>query len=120
MIYRILADFVVLVHFLWILFLIFGALWGIKNRAVRIFHVSGLVFAFIFQIFDWPCPLTHLEVWLRSKHDPLLAYKGSFIVYYVEKMVYIDLSRSIVILLTVLLGGMNAWLYLKTKKRKKA
>ena len=115
MLYKILADFVVLTHFLWIVFLFFGAFWGIKNKVVKIFHLSGLAFAFVIQIFDWYCPLTHLEVWLRSKHSPFLTYAGSFIIYYVEKIVYIEVSRFVVLVFTILLCGLNAWLYLKKR-----
>ena len=74
MIYKFLADSVVAVHFLWIVFLFIGAIWGIKNKAAKFFHLSGLAFAFIIQILDWYCPLTHLEVWLRSKHHSSLNY----------------------------------------------
>ena len=63
MIYKILADSVVLIHFLWILFLFLGALWGVKNKIVKIFHIVGLVSVFTTQIFDWYCLLTHLEIW---------------------------------------------------------
>jgi hypothetical protein len=115
MLYKILADIVVLIHFLWILFLFFGAFWGIKNKGVKIFHLSGLAFAFIIQIFDWYCPLTHLEVWLRSKHSPSLTYVGSFIIHYVEKIVYIEISRFVVLMFTILLCGLNAWLYLRKR-----
>jgi len=115
MIYKILADSVVFIHFLWIVFLFFGAIWGIKNRVVKTFHISGLVFAFVIQIFDWYCPLTHLEVWLRSKHAPALTYAGSFIIHYVERIVYIELSRNLIIVLTLVLCGLNVWLYLKKK-----
>jgi hypothetical protein len=115
MLYKILADIVVLIHFLWILFLFFGAFWGIKNKGVKIFHLSGLAFAFIIQIFDWNCPLTHLEVWLRSKHSPSLTYVGSFIIHYVEKIVYIEISRFVVLMFTILLCGLNAWLYLRKR-----
>src|SRR3989304_9245581 len=99
--YRILADITVLIHFSWILFLILGAFLGAKNKGVKIFHISGLVFAFVIQIFDWYCPLTHLEVWLRSKHDPALTYTGSFIIHYVEKIVYIELSRTLILIFTL-------------------
>ena len=116
MVSKILADVVVTIHFLWILFLFLGALWGIKHKIVRLFHLSGLAFAFIIQIFDWYCPLTHLEVWLRSKHSPTLTYTGSFIIYYVEKIVYLQLSRSLVFILTILLCGLNIWLYLRKKR----
>lgn len=115
MFYRILADVVVLTHFFWILFLFIGGFWGIKNKSVKIFHISGLVFAFFIQIFDWYCPLTHLEVWLRSKHEPALTYSGSFIIHYVEKIVYIELSRYLVLAFTLFLCGFNAWFYLKKK-----
>jgi hypothetical protein len=115
MLYKILADFVVFIHFLWIAFLFLGAFWGIKNKAARIFHLSGLAFAFIIQIFDWYCPLTHLEVWLRSRHSPFFTYAGSFIIHYVEKIVYIEVSRFVVLVLTILLCGLNAWAYLRKR-----
>jgi hypothetical protein len=113
--YKILADIVVLIHFVWIVFLFFGALWGIRNKWARIFHLSGLAFAFVIQIFDWYCPLTHLEVLLRSKHSPTVAYAGSFIIHYVEKIVYIEISRFLVLVFTILLCGLNAWLYLRKR-----
>lgn len=115
MLYKILADIIVLVHFLWILFLFFGAFVGVKNNFVKIFHISGLIFAFVIQIFDWYCPLTHLEVWLRVRHDPALSYTGSFIVHYIEKTVYIALPRYLIFILTVFLCGFNVWLYLKKR-----
>ncbi len=116
MIYKILADGVVVIHFLWIVFLFIGAIWGIKNKAIKIFHLSGLVFAFIIQILDMYCPLTHLEVWLRSKHTSSLTYTGSFIIHYVERIVYIELSHFLVLLFTIFLCGLNLWIYLKKKK----
>jgi len=116
MIYRILADIVVLLHFLWILFLFWGALWGRRTKAIRIIHLSGLFFALIIQVFGWYCPLTYLEVWLRSRHDPGLAYTGAFIVHYVERVVYLELPRLFIFVLTLLLVGLNALFYLRKKK----
>lgn len=115
--YKILADIVVLTHFLWIIFLIFGAFLGVRYKAIKIFHISGLVFAFVIQIFDWYCPLTHLEVWLRGKHNPGLSYTGSFIIHYLEKLVYIELSRWIVFVLTLFLVAFNFWFYLRWKRQ---
>jgi hypothetical protein len=117
MFYKILADSVVLIHFLWVIFLLFGATLGVKNKAVRIFHLSGLAFAFIIQIFGWYCPLTYLEVWLRSKHDFALTYTGSFIIHYVEEIVYIELSRTLILFFTILLCGLNIGFYLKKRKK---
>jgi len=118
MLYKIIADIVVFAHLLWILFLIFGALWGKRNTTIRIIHISGLAFAIIIQVFDWYCPLTDLEVWLRSKHDPALFYTGSFIIHYVEKIVYIELSRELIFALCIILCVINAWFYLSKVQKK--
>ncbi len=115
MLYKILADVIVLLHFLWIIFLFFGAFWGIKSKIVKISHISGLAFAFIIQFFGWYCPLTYLEVWLRSRQDSALTYGGSFIIHYVERIVYIELSRNLIFALTLVLCGFNLWLYSKKK-----
>lgn len=111
MIYRIAADIVVVVHFLWIVFLIFGALAGRRNTWVKRVHIVGILFACIIQIPGWYCPLTYLEVWLRSMHDPSQRYAGSFIIHYLEKIVYIDLSRNLIFILTVFLVCISAVLY---------
>ena len=115
MIYRILADAVVIIHFLWIVFLFLGGFFGRKIMAVKIFHLSGLFFAFFIQIVDWYCPLTHLEVWLRSKHDPDVVYAGSFVVHYAEQVIYMQLSHSLILTFTILLLVLNLWFYFKKK-----
>jgi Protein of Unknown function (DUF2784) len=114
-IYKILADVVVAVHFLWIVFLIFGGLLGVRHRAIKIFHVAGLLFAAVIQVSGWYCPLTDLEVWLKSHYAPGVAYRGSFIIHYVEKLVYIRISHGEVIALTILLCIFNGWVYLRKK-----
>ena len=113
MLYRIAADLVVLIHFLWIVFLISGAFIGRKYRIIKRVHIGGLGFAVTMQLFGWYCPLTYLEIWLRERHDPSLTYSGSFIIYYVEKIVYIDISPIIIFILTLILISVSAYLYLK-------
>jgi len=116
MFYKIFADIVALTHFLWIVFLIFGAFLGRKYKGIRIFHIAGLGFALIIQIFGWYCPLTHIEVWLRQMHDPSLSYSGSFIIYYIEKLVYINLSMKVIFAMTILLSFANIWIYLHKRR----
>lgn len=115
MIYKLLADAVVLLHLGWIIFLFVGAVWGRKCKAVRIVHLGGLAFALISEIFDWICPSTHLEVWLRAKSGPALTYTGSFIVHYVEELIYIDVSRTAILICTVILAAFNIWMYCRKK-----
>lgn len=115
--YKLAADFVVLIHFLWIVFLIFGVFIGKKYRAVKIFHIAGLGFAVVIQIFGWYCPLTHLEIWLRQRHNPLLTYSGSFIVYYMEKLIYIELTPGIIFVLTLFLVSISTYIYSVQKEK---
>jgi hypothetical protein len=53
---------------------------------------------------------------LRSRHDSSLTYTGSFIIHYVERIVYIELSRYLILVLTLVLCGLNLWLYSKKKR----
>lgn len=115
MIYKIFADAIVILHLLWIIFLFLGGFFGRRFRAVKIFHLSGLFFALFIQIANWYCPLTHLEIWLRSKHSPNLVYAGSFLVHYVEEVVYMQLSQSLILIITISLFVLNLWFYFKTK-----
>ncbi len=117
MFYRMAADLVVLVHFLWILFLICGAFIGRRYRLVKIFHMAGLGFAVIMQIYGWYCPLTHLEMWLRQKHDPSLTYSGSFIIHYIEKVIYIQLSPGIIFVLTLTMVLVSGFVYFRRKEK---
>lgn len=116
MIYKILADIIVIFHFLWIVFLISGAFFVRKYRFLKFFHISRLAYALIIQIFDLYCPLTYLETWLRAKHDPSLNYEGSFISYYLEKLIYIEISNLIIVALTFVLVTFNFIFYLKNEK----
>lgn len=117
MIYKLLGDVVVFIHFLWILFLFLGSLWGRRNRVIKTLHLGGLGFALILQAFDWYCPLTYLEVWLRAKHHPHMAYSGSYIIHYLERLIYLEISPFIILMVTLLLSGFNLWIYLKKSVR---
>ena len=114
--YSIAADIIVVLHFLWIVFLIFGAFPGRRYMLVRIIHVGGLIFAFLIQVFDWYCPLTHAEIWLRNIHDKSLSYSGSFIIHYIEEIVYTGISPDIILLLTIIVAVMSLYVYLYKKE----
>src|SRR3990172_1056576 len=106
--YKIAADLVVVIHLAWILFLILGALVGRYVVWVKRLHIGGLAFSLLLQVFSWYCPLTYLEVWLRARHDPSLSYTGSFIAFYAERLVYLEVPREAVLFMTGLLIAFSA------------
>ena len=114
--YARLADTVVLIHFLWILFLLLGGWWGRRYGWVGRIHVAGLAFAFLVEGCDWYCPLTHLEVWLREK-GAHAGYHDSFLTHYLNKLIYIEVPHTPIVMLTLLLCLGNIWLYLRARKR---
>lgn len=119
MLYGILADMAVVMHLLWIIFLLTGACWGRKFFRVKLVHVAGLGFALVSQVFGWYCPLTHLEVWLRELHGQA-SYSGSFIAYYAGKMIYIEVTPFVIFILTIALILINAAVYVRASRRRGA
>jgi hypothetical protein len=115
---KIAADFIVFLHFLWIIFLVLGAFIGRRYRLVKILHLSGMGFAIIIQVLKWYCPLTYLEFWLRQDRGSSNDYPGSFIIYYIERFVYIDLSGELIFAATIVLVLMSAIIYLYNPEKK--
>ena len=110
-VYKITADSIVLLHFLWILFLIFGALISYRIRWLVWLHLGGLGFSILLQVYSAICPLTYLEVWLHERHDPLLTYPGSFITHYAEKLVYLQVDSDLLFWMTISVIFINLVIY---------
>ncbi|MCU0596126.1 MAG: DUF2784 domain-containing protein [Desulfobacterota bacterium] len=101
-----LVDVTLVVHFLWILFLVFGFVFALKGSRIAYAHLGGLVFALVLNALGWYCPLTHLEYYFRSLDDTPSAQANSFIARGLEQFVYPDIPENFLrgaeILLTVL------------------
>jgi hypothetical protein len=115
---KIAVDSIVFLHFLWVIFLVLGAFIGRRYRWVKILHLSGMGFAIIIQVFKWYCPLTYLEFWLRQYYGSSRDYPSSFIIYYLERIVYIDLSGEIIFAATIVLVLISAMIYLYNPREK--
>jgi len=90
-----LVDITVVVHFLWILFLVFGFVFALKGSRIAYVHLGGLMFALMLNALGWYCPLTHLENYFRSIHDAHSTYSTSFIARGLEKFVYPDVPENL-------------------------
>ncbi len=114
MIYKLLAQFTIFLHFVWILFLIFGVLFVLRWPKIAVLHLGGLLFSLFLNFFRWYCPLTYLENYLRRLYDMKSAYDGPFTATYLERIVYPDLPELYVriseILFVILYVGFYAYL----------
>lgn len=95
MIYRILADIIVVTHFLFICFVVVGGFLALKWRRVVWAHIPAAVWGAFIEFSGWICPLTPLENELRMKGGSL-GYSGGFIEHYLIPIIYpAGLTREI-------------------------
>ena len=90
-----LVDITITVHLLWILFLVFGFVFALKSSRIAYVHVGGLVFALVLNALGWYCPLTHVENYFRSLHDVHSIYSTSFMMKYLEDLLYPDIPENL-------------------------
>ena len=99
MVYKLLADLVLLVHLAFIIFVIFGGLLAIKNVKWAWLHAPAAVWAGLVEFAGWICPLTHLENLLCFRAGAS-TYQDSFIAHYLFPLIYpTELTRNVQILI---------------------
>jgi hypothetical protein len=92
-IYSALAVCVLVFHALFIVWLVFGALVTRTRPGWRALHVASLIWGVLVEVSSWPCPLTLVENWLEMKAG-IEPYHGGFLLHYLDKLVYPDLSAT--------------------------
>ena len=111
MIYRALADFVVLLHMAFVLFAALGSVLVFKWRRVAWFHIPAALWAALIEFVGWVCPLTPLENWLRRRGGQA-GYQTGFIERYLLHVIYpAPFSRSLHVVLGFLVLGVNLAIY---------
>ena len=112
MIYHIGADLVVVCHFLFILFVIFGGLLLLISKKFIFLHIPATLWGASLELFGWICPLTPLENTLRM-HGSRSRYAGGFIEHYLVPIIYpAGLTRDIQILLGAAVLVINVAIYI--------
>jgi hypothetical protein len=111
MLYRLLADVVLLLHLAFVLFALLGGLLVLRYRSVLWLHLPALGWAGIVEWADWICPLTPLENALRRLGGEA-GYAGDFIEHLVSMILYPqNLTLDLRYALGLLLLMVNAVVY---------
>lgn len=101
MLYRFLADVTVVVHGLFIVFVVFGGLAVARWPRVAWVHIPCAVWGALIEFAGWICPLTPLENHFRRLAGQE-GYPGGFIETYLIPLIYPGaLTREIQIALGV-------------------
>ena len=85
--YRIAADIVLLSHFVFVVFAVFGGALVFLTPAVVWVHLPVVVWSARVNLTGWTCPLTPLEQSLRTWAGQS-GYKGGFVEHYIGRLVY--------------------------------
>jgi hypothetical protein len=124
MVYRILTDIVVMIHFAFVLFAVFGGIAVFYRRFIAWIHIPAVAWAAAIEFADWICPLTPLENLLRAKGG-LSGYETGFVEQYLVPVLYpAELTRSLQVVLGVAVLALNliayGLLWLRSRRRIKA
>jgi hypothetical protein len=112
MIEKIAADFIVLFHFAFILFVIIGGFLVLKWRWIIWLHIPCDIWGALIEFAGWICPLTPWENQLRIAAGNT-GYSGGFIEHYILPIIYPSgLTRELQLILGSLVIFINLFAYI--------
>lgn len=111
MIYRIVADFLVILHLVFICFVIAGGLMVIKWRWIIFLHIPAAIWGILIEFYGWICPLTPWEQQLRYAGGQA-GYSGGFIDHYIIPVIYpTDFTSELQVTLGIFVFLVNIIIY---------
>jgi hypothetical protein len=118
MIYRLLADAVLVVHLCFVVFVVLGGVAVLKWPRLMWLHAPAALWGAMIEFGGWICPLTPLENSLRERGGQL-GYSDGFIDHYITAAIYPDgLTRSMQIALGVGVVAINGYVYWTVWRRR--
>ncbi len=109
--YEFLASLALIIHFLFIIFVIFGGLLFFVKKWMILIHLPALIYGIYVEFTQSICPLTYLENFLLQKAK-LTTYSTSFIQNYLIPIIYpVNLTKEIQINLAISLFILNVVIY---------
>ncbi|HEX6202374.1 MAG TPA: DUF2784 domain-containing protein [Thermoanaerobaculia bacterium] len=109
--YRLAADAVLLLHGLFVAFVVLGGLLVLRWPRLAWLHLPCAAWGALIEFAGWICPLTPLENRLRRLGGEA-GYEGGFVETYVLATLYPEgLSRPVQIALGVLVLAINTAIY---------
>ena len=101
-----LAIAVLVLHALFIVWVVFGAFLARSRPWLRGLHIASLTWGLLTEFLFWPCPLTLLEDWLERRAGKT-PDQGGFLLHYMDKLVYPDVAPTILMTLAAIVVAAN-------------
>jgi Protein of Unknown function (DUF2784) len=120
MLYRVLADLVVVLHFGFVLFVVFGGLLALRWPRAAWFHLPAAAWGAGIEFVRGICPLTPLENHLRRLGGEA-GYSGGFVEHYLLPVLYPDgLGHGVQLGLGIFVVALNAVIYTVVLRRRRS
>jgi len=121
MFYNLSANLLLVLHFMFICFVLVGAFLLLKWPRIIYLHLPAIIWGILIEAKGWICPLTPLEQWLRFQAGQS-GYQTGFIEYYLLPIIYPSaLTRNIQIGFAILVFLLNlsiyTWLFVRHIKQ---
>ncbi len=125
--YSFIADFILLLHFAFIVFVVGGEIcvivgffrnWSwVRNFKFRIFHVCAIGFVVVQSWVNQVCPLTIWENALRNAAGEE-KYSGTFIGHWVGQIVFYDVPQWIFVTAYSMFGALVilTWIWVRPRR----
>jgi len=111
MIFRLLADAVLVFHLAFVAFVVLGAALVALWPKLLLLHVAAVAWGVLVELSGLICPLTPLEVHLRQLGGEA-GYSGGFIQHYVAGVLYpAGLTRTVQVWLGIAAAAFNVGMY---------
>lgn len=104
------ACLMLTIHLAWLLLVIFGSLWTRGRPVWSVIHIAALVWGILVEVTPWPCPLTLAEQYFEARAG-WNAYQGSFLLHYLDAIVYPNLPGLVVTCAGVAVCALNLGVY---------
>ncbi len=111
MLYKLLADLVLILHLFFIVFVLLGGLLILWRRWILWLHIPAVIWAVVLEFLGLICPLTPLENSLRQAGGDA-GYGGGFIEHYLIPLIYPSgLTRELQMILGAIAICVNIGIY---------
>lgn len=108
--YLTLRGFVLMLHLLFNLWVVFGAIATRERPLAAWLHILSVLYGTVMENVAWPCPLTVMEKWLLAKAG-VVPYQGGFLIHYLQAIVSPQIPIVILRLGAILVCLVNLWIY---------
>lgn len=94
MLYRTLANLIMIIHAAWVLLLLFGAFYMVVHPQFIQWYLVSVSGTILLNLALGFCPLTAWEERLRRRYDPNVSFNNSFVTTYLHALTGWHLTES--------------------------